>query len=98
MGWKPVPETANMSKQRIYFDPIKIKEASFMYVYLSYEGEGTNWVYFDDLNITHTKTNVIQYNEYYPYGLQTNMSWTRENSKNDFLYNAASELNQTSGW
>lgn len=98
MGWKPVPETANMSKQRIYFDPIKIKEAGFMYVYLSYEGEGTNWVYFDDLNITHTKTNVIQYNEYYPHGLQTNMSWTRENSKNDFLYNAASELNQTSGW
>lgn len=98
MGWKPVPETANMSKQRIYFDPIKIKEAGFMYVYLSYEGEGTNWVYFDDLSITHTKTNVIQYNEYYPHGLQTNMSWTRENSKNDFLYNAASELNQTSGW
>jgi RHS repeat-associated protein len=98
MGWKPVPEAANMSKQRIYFDPVKIKEAGFMYVYLSYEGEGTNWVYFDDLNITHTKTNVIQYNEYYPYGLQTNMSWTRENSKNDFLYNAASELNQTSGW
>jgi RHS repeat-associated protein len=98
MGWKPVPEAANMNKQRIYFDPIKIKEAGFMYVYLSYEGEGTNWVYFDDLKVTHTKTNVVQYNEYYPYGLQTNMSWTREDSKNNFLYNAASELNQASGW
>lgn len=40
-----------------------------MYIYLSYEGEGINWVYFDDLKITHNKNNVVQYNEYYPFGL-----------------------------
>jgi RHS repeat-associated protein len=69
-----------------------------MYVYLSYEGDGSNWVYFDDLKITHTKSNVVQYNEYYPFGLQTSNSRTRENSNNNFLYNGGSELNQTTGW
>ena len=42
-------------------------------------------VEFDDLTITHTKTNLIQYNEYYPFGLQTRSSWTRENATNSQL-------------
>ena len=52
---------------------------------------------------------VIQYNacpsvakrrrEYYPFGLQTSASWTRENTKgNNYLYNAANELNQSTQW
>ncbi|WP_254166293.1 hypothetical protein [Chryseosolibacter histidini] len=55
-------------------------------------------MYFDDVTITHTPTNIIQYNEYYPFGLQVATSWTRENNKNDYLYNEGSELNATSGW
>ncbi|HEY9047906.1 MAG TPA: RHS repeat-associated core domain-containing protein, partial [Ohtaekwangia sp.] len=99
MGWQSVPATANLSKQKLTFSsPVTIKEAGYIYVYLSYEGDGTNWVYFDDLKITHTKSNVVQYNEYYPFGLQTASSWTRENSSNNFLYNEGSELNQTTGW
>jgi RHS repeat-associated protein len=48
--------------------------------------------------MTYTPTNVIQYNEYYPFGLQTASSWTRTNTtQNNFLYNEASELNTTSG-
>jgi RHS repeat-associated protein len=50
------------------------------------------------MKVTHTKSNVIQYNEYYPFGLQASTSWTRENNSNNFLYNAGNELNQTSGW
>ena len=47
-------------------------------------------VYFDDVTVTQTKSNLIQYNarppklqrrrEYYPFGQQTAGSWTRENS------------------
>ena len=55
-------------------------------------------MYFDDVKITHTKTPVLQYNEYYPFGLQTANSWTREGTTNDFLYNAGTELNATSGY
>jgi RHS repeat-associated protein len=73
-----------------------IKEAGFVYLYVS-NNSPVN-VYFDDVTITHTPTNVVQYNEYYPFGLQASTSWTRENNKNDFKYNAGSELNNTSGW
>jgi len=39
-----------------------IKKEGYLFVYLSYEDDSQNWVYFDDFKVTHTKTNVIQYN------------------------------------
>ncbi len=53
----------------------------------------------DDITMTHTKSNDIQYNvyppkrqrrgEYYPFGMQTANSWTRENATgNNFLAKA----------
>jgi RHS repeat-associated protein len=45
-----------------------------------------------------TPTNLVQYNEYYPFGLQTANSWTRENTiGNNFLANGGTELNTTTG-
>jgi RHS repeat-associated protein len=96
-GWKAIKPTS-FTLDSIKFSTLNIKEPGYVFVYLSYEGESNQYVYFDDFKVTHTKTNVIQYNEYYPFGLQASTSWTRENSKNDFLYNAGSELNVTSGW
>jgi RHS repeat-associated protein len=77
---------------------VTIKEEGYVYIFLSNENPSQVDIHFDDFKITHTKTNVIQYNEYYPFGLSTSTSWTRENNSNAFLYNEASELNNTSGW
>jgi RHS repeat-associated protein len=53
-------------------------------------------VYFDDFKITHTKSNLIQGNEYYPFGMQTANSWTREAvTGNNYLANGGTELNAT---
>lgn len=100
MDWQPITDDSNLQQAKIEFEePIKIVEEGYVYIYLSYENESDNFVYFDDMKVTHTKTNVIQYNEYYSFGLQTSTSWTRDNAKdNNFLYNAANELNKTSGW
>jgi RHS repeat-associated protein len=99
VGFLPVPENANMSLQKMSFPSMTIKEAGYMFAYLTYEGQGSNWVYFDDFKITHTKTNVIQYNDYYPFGLQASTSWTRDATQgNDYLANGGSELNVGSGW
>jgi RHS repeat-associated protein len=81
-----------------------VKEAGYIFVYLSYDNASDSWVMEpaltqgrDDLKVTHTKSNVIQYNEYYPFGLQTASSWTRENTTgNNFLYNEGTELNPAS--
>src|SRR5690606_27120592 len=97
MGAQLAPATT-MTKQKLSFATINVKEAGYVFVYLSYDNSSNNWVYFDDFKITHTPTNVIQYNEYYPFGLQTSNSWTREGNVNDYLYNAGSELNGNSGW
>jgi RHS repeat-associated protein len=58
---------------------IKIKEAGYVYLYLSNENETPLEVYFDDFNVEHTKSPVIQSDEYYPFGLTFN-SYQRENS------------------
>jgi RHS repeat-associated protein len=74
-----------------------IKEEGYVYMYVSNENPTIVDVYFDDITMTHTKGNVIQYNEYYAFGLQTANSWTRENTTgNNFLGNGGTELNTTS--
>lgn len=73
------------------------KEEGYVYLYVSNENPTLVEVYFDDIVMTHTKSNIIQYNEYYPFGMQTANSWTRENvTGNNFLYNGATELNPVS--
>jgi RHS repeat-associated protein len=96
MGWTRVAATAFV-KHKLSIPQIVIKQAGFIFVYLSYEGLSNNYVYFDDMKVTYTPTNVVQYNEYYPFGLQTANSWTRENNTgNNFLANGGTELNTTS--
>lgn len=96
MGWTRVPATP-LVKHTLTLNNLNIKEAGYIFVYLSYESLSNNFVYFDDMKITHTQTNVIQYNEYYPFGMSTANSWTRENTTgNNYLYNAGTELNNTS--
>lgn len=54
-------------------------------------------VYIDNVTMSYTPGNVIQSNEYYPYGMQTANSWTRDNTTgNNFLANGGTELNTTS--
>jgi RHS repeat-associated protein len=73
-------------------------EEGYVYMYISNHSSSPQNVYFDDVKMTYIPTNVIQYNEYYPFGLQTENSWTRSGSKNDYKYNAANELNSNTGW
>ena len=72
------------------------REEGYVYVFVSNENPTLVEVYFDDVTVTITPGNVIQANEYYPYGLQTTNSWTRSSSlDNNFLYNGGTELNKT---
>ncbi len=74
-----------------------VKEAGYAYLFISNENPTQADVYFDDVKMSYTPSNVIQYNEYYPFGMQTTNSWTRENNAgNNFLANGGTELNNTS--
>jgi RHS repeat-associated protein len=96
-NWVKVPTSAWFSKQKIALPTINATEAGYVFIYLSFEDLSNNLVYFDDLKITYTPTNIVQSNEYYPFGMQTANSWTRDNTTNKFLYDAGSELNSTTG-
>lgn len=78
---------------------VTVKEEGYAYIYLSNESPTLVDIHFDDVTVTQVKTRVVQSNEYYPFGMQTASSWTRENTTgNKFLYNEGSELNVQSGW
>ncbi len=77
---------------------VAVREPGYAYIFISNEHPTLVDVYFDDMEVTHKKGSVIQYNEYYSFGLQNMNSWTRENAKgNNFLYNEGSELNTLTG-
>jgi len=95
-GWQVVPATSFL-KQKMNMPTITVKEAGYIFAYLSYEDQSTNFVYFDDFKVTVTPTNILQSNEYYPFGMQTAKSWTRENTTNNFLYNGK-ELQTDADW
>gem|GEM_PF-4684961 len=93
-GWQVVP-TGSFSRQHVTMPTVTAKEAGYIFVYLSYEDQSNNYVYFDDFRVTVTPTNVIQSNEYYAFGMQASNSWTRDNTANNFLANSGTELNPT---
>jgi RHS repeat-associated protein len=66
---------------------VTIGEPGYIYVFLSNEqGANPYEVYFDDFNVEHTKSPVIQAEDYYPFGLTYN-NYQRENSiANNYLF------------
>lgn len=78
----------DVAHERVFnTNPIVIAEPGYVYIYVSNENTTPVDVYFDDFRVTHTKSPVIQQDDYYPFGLQFN-SYSRENSIDQkYLYN-----------
>jgi RHS repeat-associated protein len=97
-GWQVITPTAFAKNKVSLPSTINVAEAGYIYAYVSYENQSNNFVYFDDFKVTVTPTNIVQYNEYYPFQALTQNSWTRENTMgNNFLGNGGTELNTTTG-
>ncbi|MEK6780698.1 MAG: peptidoglycan DD-metalloendopeptidase family protein [Bacteroidota bacterium] len=106
-GFQRISTTAretgtDIAHERLAFDgtdQILIREPGYVYIWLSNENDTPVEVYFDDFKVTHTKSSVIQSDDYYPFGLTFN-SYSRENSlPNYYQYNGKElqdELNL--GW
>lgn len=80
-GFEQMPETANAKLQMITFPSVlEIEKPGYIFVYVSYESQIHNRVFFDDLQITHTKSKIVQMDDYYPFGLTFN-EFKREDGK-----------------
>ncbi len=93
---------SNGSHERLYAE-ITVKEAGFMYIYLSNDnvvlGGDPVDVFFDDFKVEHVKSPVVQMDDYYPFGLTFN-SYSRENSTpNMYQYNGKEKQDELDlGW
>jgi RHS repeat-associated protein len=95
--FKAVPVTSSGTPTLISTGYL-VKEEGYAFLYISNEQPVETSVYFDDVTFMYKPTSIIQYNEYYPFGLQTANSWTRENyTGNNYLFNGGTELNTTTG-
>jgi RHS repeat-associated protein len=66
---------------------VVVKEAGYMYTYLSNEESSNVEVYFDDFEVTQTKSPIIRSDDYYPFGNSFN-SYVRENTlEQQFRFN-----------
>lgn len=66
---------------------VTVKQAGYMYIYLSNEEADRVEVYFDDFKVDHIKSPIVQADDYYAFGSTFN-SYSRENSlSNQYLYN-----------
>ena len=87
-GYVQIPASASFSQQQMSIPGILIDKIGYIFVYVSYESQVHNRVYFDDLQITHRQSDIIQSNDFYPFGLQTANSYQRATSlDNRYLYN-----------
>jgi len=101
-GYQAITTAAAIGHERLYID-VTMPTNGYLYTYVANESNVSvaSSVYFDDFTIIHNRTNsalqVVQTNDYYPYGLQST-SWTRDNIvENKFLNNGGNELNFTTG-
>jgi RHS repeat-associated protein len=78
---------------------IKITQPGFVYIYISNENPTPVEVFFDDFNVTHTKSPVVQTDDYYPYGLTFNRVQREDAVENRFLFNGKEVQNELGlGW
>ncbi len=63
-----IPVTTANTVENLAIEDILIPEDGFIYIFV--QNESPLDVYFDNLHITHKKSNVLEINEYYPYGLK----------------------------
>ncbi|MCP4488106.1 MAG: hypothetical protein GY820_12420 [Gammaproteobacteria bacterium] len=83
--------------ESVIMDEIIADKGGYIMVYLSNENSQAVNMHFDDLTIYHGKTNVVQADDYYPFGLAFN-SFTRSySSPQNFKFNGGSELNEITG-
>lgn len=90
MGATPVIPHSQVSQEYV------VQEEGYVLMFVSNESPTLVNVYFDDVKMTYTPSSILQYNEYYPFGLQTARSWSRDNVSNNFLVNGGTDLNSIS--
>ncbi|PTB96012.1 hypothetical protein C9994_09310 [Marivirga lumbricoides] len=79
---------------------VVVPKEGYLLIYVSNEEEQANIAYFDDVNVTHKHSAVIQEESYYPFGMSQHYSYQRELTKEQrYLYNGKESISDLDlGW
>ncbi|MBS1543874.1 MAG: hypothetical protein JST14_09590, partial [Bacteroidetes bacterium] len=93
-----ITSAANGSRQKISIGPITIPSPGYVYIYLDDNSNSPNWVYFDDLKVTHVQSPFVAGGDFYPFGLtMDDRQMTRESYRYGYQGQYA-EKDATTGW
>jgi len=97
-GFKQISDASNGTSVQVVADDFIADSEGFIFVYLSNETEGAEVVVsWDDFTIYHGKTNVVQTDDYYPFGLAFNSYSRTASTVNNFKF-ASNECLSETGW
>ena len=68
-GFKAVSKDESFTSELLKIEPIVVRQTGYLHVYLSNTTEQNIPVYFDDLQITHIQSPVVQEDSYDPFGI-----------------------------
>lgn len=80
---------SNVSHEYLSISPVTITEPGYVYIYLSNENGTPVEVFFDDFKVTHQTSDIVQKDDYYPFGLTFN-SYT-SGTENLYKYSGKEE-------
>jgi|GEM_PF-2925458 len=103
-GYYQVHTDAEAGHERLYLDVV-MPASGYLYTFVANESDVSTAtsVYFDDFSIVHSKTTsalqVLQTQDYYPFGLQFNSYTTENSTANHYKFNGKEEQNAFGlGW
>nr|WP_262916670.1 RHS repeat-associated core domain-containing protein [Belliella kenyensis] len=70
---------------------ITIQKPGYVYIYFSNENPTPVEVFFDDFKVTHTNSNIVQKDDYYPFGMSFNSYSAPSGVGHKFKFNEGSE-------
>lgn len=86
-GFVKMSSAANFDQEFLSLANIPVIKRGYVYVYVSLESNVNHGVFFDDLQVVHRHSPIVQQEDYYPFGLASS-SWTRSSGiSNKYLYN-----------
>ncbi len=92
-GFNQITSAANFAEEKVELNDIIIDREGYLIAYLSNESNTTSYVHFDNFKVTQGKTNVVQTDDYYPFGLTFNSSTRTPSTFNRFKYNGFELMN-----
>ncbi len=84
-GYQRVTGAANMAHETLSRE-ITASQNGYIFVYVSNESKWDVNVFFDDIKVEHEHIDIVQHDDYYPFGLTFNQNSDRQ-LKNKYLFN-----------